>query len=117
MYLCIEKLNVLQMKNIENSNQTGNTNTFDRLIQSLVEKALLNVSEPLIEGVVEKVISRKLNNAHEDPLDIEQAALFLKKAKQTIYGYCSKKTIPHHYSGSAKLIFFKTELLEWLKSK
>lgn len=105
------------MKNAVSLDNNPPTNTFDFLIQSLVEKALLNVSEPLIEGVVEKVISRKLNNAHEDPLDIEQAALFLKKAKQTIYGYCSKKTIPHHYSGSAKLIFFKSELLEWLKSK
>jgi predicted DNA-binding transcriptional regulator AlpA len=105
------------MKNTVNFDNSQQTNTFDFLIQSLVEKALLNVSEPLIEGVVEKVISRKLNNAHEDPLDIDQAALFLKKAKQTIYGYCSKKTIPHHYSGSTKLIFFKSELLEWLKSK
>jgi predicted DNA-binding transcriptional regulator AlpA len=105
------------MKNAVKFDNSQQTNTFDFLIQSLVEKALLNVSEPLIEGVVEKVISRKLNNAHEDPLDIDQAALFLKKAKQTIYGYCSKKTIPHHYSGSAKLIFFKSELLEWLKSK
>jgi predicted DNA-binding transcriptional regulator AlpA len=105
------------MKNTVNFDNSQQTNTFDFLIQSLVEKALLNVSEPLIEGVVEKVISRNLNNAHEDPLDIDQAALFLKKAKQTIYGYCSKKTIPHHYSGSAKLIFFKSELLDWLKSK
>ncbi len=107
------------MKNDVGVYQTNNShiNSFEGLIQGLVEKAILNVSEPLIEGVVEKVITRKLNNAHEDPLDIDQAALFLKKAKQTIYGYCSKKTIPHHYSGGAKLIFFKTELLEWLKAK
>lgn len=107
------------MKNQSGVYQPNNqqNNSFEGLIQGLVEKAILNVSEPLIEGVVEKVITRKLNNVHEDPLDIDQAALFLKKAKQTIYGYCSKKNIPHHYSGSAKLIFFKSELLEWVKAK
>ena len=56
-------------------------NSFEGLIQGLVEKAILNVSEPLIEGVFEKVITRKLNNAPEDPLDIDQAALLSEKSQ------------------------------------
>ena len=90
-------------------------NTFDGLIQNLVEKALLNVSEPLLEEVVERVISRKMASTYEDPMDIDQAAAFLKKAKQTIYGYCSRNQIPYHYSGGAKLVFSKQSY--WTGSK
>lgn len=35
--------------------------SFDFLIQQAVEKALLNVSEPLLESVVDRIISRKMS--------------------------------------------------------
>jgi excisionase family DNA binding protein len=90
-------------------------NSFDYLIQKAVEKALLNVSEPLIETVVERVIQQKLYDTKDEPLSIEQTAEFLHKKKQTIYNYVSKGLIPFHKSG-AQVIFFRKELVEWLKN-
>lgn len=89
--------------------------TFDGLVQRLVEKALLNVSEPLIETVVERVITRKITDDADHPMEIEEAALLVKKSKQTLYNYCSQGKIPFYKSGSRN-IFFRKELIEWLRS-
>lgn len=89
--------------------------TFDGLVQRLVEKALLNVSEPLIETVVERVITRKITDDADHPMEIEEAALLVKKSKQTLYNYCSQGKIPFHKSGSRN-IFFRKELIQWLRS-
>ncbi len=90
-------------------------NTFDYLIQKAVERALLNVTEPLIENVVERVINQKLFENKDEPLNIEQAAAFIHKKKQTVYNYCSKNLIPFHKNGN-HVIFFRSELIEWMKS-
>lgn len=102
-------------------NQSRNTQSepvegsFDFLIQQAVEKALLNVSEPLLEGVVDRIIARKMNESKDEPLTIEQAAKLVHKKKQTIYSYCSLGKIPFHKSGNHN-IFFRSELVEWLKT-
>lgn len=103
------------------SNQTSHSQSdfnelsFDFLIQRSVEKALMNVTEPLLESIVEKVLSRKLEESKDEPLDIEQAAKLIHKKKQTVYSYCSKGEIPFHKSGGNN-IFFRSELVEWLKN-
>jgi excisionase family DNA binding protein len=89
--------------------------SFDFLIQQAVEKALLNVSEPLLESVVDRIISRKMHESKDEPLTIEQAAELIHKKKQTIYSYCSLGKIPFHKSGNHN-IFFRSELVEWLKT-
>lgn len=38
-----------------------------------------------------------------------------KPSRQTVYGYTSKKIIPHHKMGK-RLIFFQSELDQWLKN-
>lgn len=48
-------------------------------------------------------------------LDIVQAAELLHIQKQTLYGYVSKKIVPFHKRGG-KLFFFKSELIQWVKS-
>jgi excisionase family DNA binding protein len=102
-------------------NQTRSTPTlpvegsFDFLIQQAVEKALLNVSEPLLESVVDRIITRKMTENKDEPLTIEQAAELIHKKKQTIYSYCSLGKIPFHKSGNHN-IFFRSELVEWLKT-
>lgn len=52
---------------------------------------------------------------HDDPINIDQAAEFLKIQKQTLYGYVSKKTVISHKK-EGKLFFFKSELVQWIKS-
>lgn len=89
--------------------------SFDYLIQQAVEKALLNVSEPLLESVVDRIIARKMNENKDVPLSIEQAAELIHKKKQTVYSYCSLGKIPFHKSGNHN-IFFRSELVEWLKT-
>lgn len=89
--------------------------SFDFLIQQAVEKALLNVSEPLLESVVDRIISRKMSENKDEPLSIEQAAELIHKKKQTVYSYCSSGKIPFHKSGNHN-IFFRSELVEWLKT-
>lgn len=46
-------------------------------------------------------------------LDIKQASTFIKKAKQTVYQYCSNCYIPY-YRKFGKLYFKKAELEAWL---
>ncbi len=101
---------------IENRNGLQNP-LIDSYFMNLMQKAFLNISEPLLEGVVDKIISRKLSDkTGESPIDIEEAALLIKKSKQTVYYYCSKNLIPFHKSESRN-IFFRSELLNWLKAK
>ncbi len=89
--------------------------SFDFLIQQAVEKALLNVSEPLLESVVDRIITRKMHENKDEPLTVEQAAELIHKKKQTIYSYCSQGKIPFHKSGN-RSVFFRSELVEWLKT-
>jgi excisionase family DNA binding protein len=51
----------------------------------------------------------------EAPIDIEEAAQFIKKEVPTIYTLVQKRKIPSHRQGK-KLYFFKTELVEWIKA-
>ena len=102
-------------------NQTKSTSdlpvegSFDYFIQQAVEKALMNVSEPLLESVVDRIIARKMTENKDEPLTIDQAAALIHKKKQTIYSYCSSGKIPFHKNGNHN-IFFRSELVEWLKA-
>jgi predicted DNA-binding transcriptional regulator AlpA len=57
--------------------------------------------------------SRNLNDEY---LDLSEASRFTKLAKQTLYGYVSKRRVPFQKIGS-KLIFCKKDLVQWLDSK
>jgi hypothetical protein len=65
----------------------------------------------------EMLTKGKIENKEEvEWLDINQTSIFIKKAKQTIYQYCSKdskSSIPH-YRKYGKLYFKKAELEDWL---
>lgn len=50
-------------------------------------------------------------------MDVPETAEFLKCSKQWLYREVqSKKDIPFHKLGG-KTVFFKSELIEWLKTK
>jgi hypothetical protein len=87
--------------------------TFQEALENLLAKA----TEPIIEKYFERVLNQTASSQNsDDPLDIDQAAKLIKRSKQTVYYYCCKNLIPFHKSES-RLIFFKDELLNWLKSK
>jgi excisionase family DNA binding protein len=52
----------------------------------------------------------------EEPIDIDEAALLIKKKKNTVYKYCSQNTIVFHKSGN-KTLFYRSELEQsyWLE--
>jgi excisionase family DNA binding protein len=75
--------------------------------------------ESLINDSVRKAISEqngitqtKTDNSPQ-LLTVEQACEFLNLAKQTLYGFTSKRLIPFLKRGK-KLYFKKTELEEWV---
>lgn len=49
------------------------------------------------------------------PLTVEEAADFCRMSKHKIYKLTSAKRIPH-FKRSARCLFDKRELLDWLKS-
>ena len=64
-------------------------------------------------------LTARINNFRQEPekpITVYEAAKFLNKEVQTIYGLTSKRQIPFHKNGR-ELSFFKSELVEWLKTK
>lgn len=51
----------------------------------------------------------------DEVLNIQQAADFLKIKKSTIYQKKAQNKIPFHMVGG-KIVFFKSELIEWIKN-
>lgn len=56
------------------------------------------------------------NQSIEIPLDFEETLDFLKIGKGTLYMLTSKKLIPH-YKSRKKLLFLKSQLVEWLLAR
>ena len=76
---------------------------FDQLKEQIEELKILIIKE---KQVVKEV---------ENPLRIKEVAKYLTKSTATIYGYVQQKKIPHYKRGN-KLWFFKTEILDWIKT-
>lgn len=66
-----------------------------------------------LEKLIEQANSEPENDV-DDIMDVEQAATFLKRKKNTIYRYVSSGTIPHIKS-EGKLLFNKERLTKWLQ--
>ena len=78
------------------------TNRIDR-IEFLLEQVLANQTQ-----LTDPTLS------DEQLFDIKEAAVFIKKAVQTVYAMVSQRKIPHYKRGG-KLYFCKKELRDWLK--
>jgi excisionase family DNA binding protein len=74
----------------------------DQLIQSSVRKALSEQSS-------------KSSNTDDFPINIDEAAAFIKKPKSTVYQLTSTRDIPFAKKGKT-LVFFKKDLLAWLET-
>lgn len=51
----------------------------------------------------------------DNPLSIDEVIKLTGYTKHTIYGYCQKKSIPHHKK-NGRLFFFKSEIVDWIKT-
>ena len=77
------------------------TDELDSLIQSSVRKALAEHSQ-------------KSSYTDDQPLNIEEAAAFVRKPVSTMYQLTSTRKIPFNKIGR-QLLFFKKDLLSWIE--
>lgn len=89
----------------------------DNVFLSFLETAIKNAAEPILTKLFQDSHKHQLKlEMGEEPIDIDEAALLIKKKKNTVYKYCSQNAIVFHKSGN-KTLFYRSELLEWLKKK
>lgn len=83
-----------------------NQNPFFELSSQLdrIEKSLAHITEV-----------KNKTSQDDSLLTIDEAALFLKIPKKTLYQYTSKRIIPYK-KPRKKLLFKKEDLLSWLNS-
>ena len=67
-------------------------------------------------GILEDLIinKSKIQPESDNPLNIKEAANLIGKTVPTLYGYCQRNEMPYSKNGN-RLIFWKSELIEWLK--
>jgi len=73
--------------------------------------------ENLIHNSVRKAMgeqSPQISSHDDKPLNIEEAAAFIKKPKSTVYQLTSTRQIPFSKMGK-QLLFFKKDLLLWIE--
>ena len=75
-----------------------------------VEKAALDE----LTRKVDLLMSNVSFDNFERPMNVEQAADFLKISRRTLYEYMNNKDLPFHKMGS-QTRFFRSELTNWLK--
>ncbi|MCP9747816.1 helix-turn-helix domain-containing protein [Lacihabitans sp. CS3-21] len=78
---------------------------------------LLNGVRQICREEISELLQKGITQAkHDDEfMDMDQASVFLKKAKQTLYALCSSNSIPH-FSKSGQNYFKKQDLIEWIES-
>lgn len=77
------------------------TDELDSLIQSSVRKALAEYSP-------------QSSYSDDQPINIQEAAAFVKKPVSTVYQLTSTRKIPFSKVGR-QLLFFKKDLLSWIE--
>lgn len=73
--------------------------------------------EQFIESSVKKALQERPEKPAEDQketLNHSEAAKYLGIAKQTLYGYTSKRLIPFIKIGRKRILFRKSDLEAWL---
>ena len=82
--------------------------TTEEELEALMKKVLNDVLTPLLTKGDTGVIK-----SASEIMNLKQASDFMGLAPQTLYGYTSKRTIPHYKKGK-KIYFKREELMEWL---
>jgi len=70
-----------------------------------------------MDSIINMLSNESAGEADQNELlTVDQAAVFLKLATQTIYGKISRNEIPvHKPSGSKRVYFYKNDLIEYIK--
>jgi hypothetical protein len=78
---------------------------------------LFNGVRQICKEEISELLRKEISQAQPDDefMDMDQASVFLKKAKQTLYALCSLNSIPH-FSKFGQNYFKKQELIEWIES-
>jgi excisionase family DNA binding protein len=88
--------------------------------KSLMHRVIVTTHDEL-EGIIKKILSHYFTapvipsqDSYKAILNIDEASAFLQIPKNTMYGYTSRRLIPHHKIGRS-LKFRRDELIVWLK--
>ncbi|PKP19450.1 MAG: hypothetical protein CVU05_11335 [Bacteroidetes bacterium HGW-Bacteroidetes-21] len=84
----------------------------NRPVYSLSVEEFIELNQEILSG-----ISRKDSEAPTrtgDIMNVDEAAAYLKMAKQTVYSMVSRRLLPYFKRGK-RVFFRKEELLSWLE--
>jgi len=86
------------------------------------QTVLISMPVSDLQSLIISCVSNCLQNAPtpdskltEKPIGLDEAASFLNYDSATIYSLVQKDAIPFH-KPARKIYFFKSELIEWIKS-
>jgi excisionase family DNA binding protein len=80
---------------------------------------LKEILEPIIDESLDRAMNKYINTmtfeTKDDSgvLNMNEAAVYLKISKQTLYGMTSKRVLPHYKHGH-RIYFRKAELDDWI---
>ncbi|MBI5538937.1 MAG: helix-turn-helix domain-containing protein [Bacteroidia bacterium] len=84
----------------------------NRPMYSLSVEEYMQLNQEILANFKSPEAENEKNNT--EIMDIDEAAIYLKMAKQTVYSMTSKKTLPYFKRGK-RIFFRKVELLGWLE--
>lgn len=87
------------------------TITFDNLPKA-ISHVLMKLEE--IEHRLNAMLSNQNQQQQSDLLNVQQAADLMGVAVQTVYGYVTRREIPH-IKRKKRLLFERDVLLEWMR--
>ena len=85
-----------------------------------MEGIMLTIKEVELQQLTSQInqLTQQVNNIttqDEEPMNIEEAARFLRTKPKQVYHLIKFKNLPSHKMGKP-LRFFRSELTEWLKN-
>lgn len=82
-------------------------------------KSTLELISERVNAIGEKlVVLEKQNSEYQEVGGVELPMEMTGMSRSAIYAHTSKKTIPFHKPpGSKKLIFYRSELTNWIKNQ
>lgn len=88
----------------------------------LLEAFFMPLVEPLIKAKVEEAIKKtadqiQLSMKPEQPIGVKSIAKMLEYSVSHIYKLVSDDAIPHHKISGGKLLFYVSEINQWIKTK
>jgi excisionase family DNA binding protein len=84
----------------------------NRPMYSLSVEEYIQLNQEILSSFKDPEVETEKNNS--EIMDIEEAAIYLKMAKQTVYSMISRKILPYFKRGK-RVFFRKAELLSWLE--